>query len=158
MGEIVAILGAGTGIGGTATEALGAAQEGEAEKASAVYNARLAKIQTNAQIRRQSVIQRRVRSQNVVRVAKSGVRLEGSPLEALVRSAFDQEKQIQDTLRAGTAASKLFRAQGKMGLIASRYKIAGSVFRGFGGMLGGQAGGFASTGSGGSSGTGGSTS
>lgn len=152
MGEIAMIASAASTIGGTATEALGAKYEGEAQKASALYNARAAMIQAREQsdaIRTQG---RQVAAQNITRIAKSGVRLEGSPLAVLAENAFRTEKQALNALRTGKAIDTLYRMEGRQAIIASRFKIAQAVFRGLGSATGGSAQGFAFGGSGGSGG------
>lgn len=161
MGELAALLGSAAGIGGTAIDAIGAAYEGEATKAAAVYNAKLSKAQAAAQAEKVRSDASRIRGENIVRVAKSGVRMEGSALQVMTRNAYQTEKQAQTILRAGKAAASLYRMEGEAALTASRFRVASAVMRGLGSMaspasggLGALGGGAGGAGSGGGSGGG----
>lgn len=135
MGVAAAALGlmaVGTGI-----SVIGSLQEGEAAHAAALYNARLATMQANEEADRTRLIGRRRASLNVTRVAKSGVRLEGSPLAVLADNAYQIERQAQSQFRAGRAASILYRMQGRQARVASRYEAASSILTGAGSAIGG---------------------
>ncbi len=148
MGEVAALLGGASGVGGTVVEAMGAQYEGEAAKASASYNARLAMAQARARAEKIRADAKRVRGDNIVRTAKSGVRMEGSALKTLTENAFKTEKAALNELRAGRAAADLYHAEGQMAIEASRFRVASTVLKGLG-NLGGAAGGLGGVGAGG---------
>lgn len=140
MGEVAALLGGASGVGGTAVEAIGAKFEGDAAKASASYNARLSMAQARAQAEKVRADAKRVRGENIVRVAKSGVRMEGSALKTLADNAFKTEKQAINVMRAGRAAADLYHAEGQMAVEASRLRVASTVLKGLGNLGGSAAG------------------
>ena len=136
MGEMAALLGAASSAGGAIIGTLGAKYEGEATKAASVYNARVAMAQARANAEKIRADAARARGKNIVNVAKSGVRMEGSALSVLTQNAFDSEKQALNVMRAGRAASNLYRMEGKQALIASRFKMASSALSGLSGIGG----------------------
>lgn len=149
MGELAALAGMAANVGGTAIEAIGARYEGQAAQASAKYNARAASMQAREQSEAVRSQARQIRGENITRVAKSGVRMEGSPLEVLANNAYRAEKQAQNIMRTGKALDTLYRMEGRQAIVASRFKIAQAVFRGVGSALGGSGGSFAFGGQGG---------
>lgn len=149
MGEVAALLGGASGVGGAAVEALGALYEGEATQAAAAYNAKVSMAQARAQAEKLRADARRVRGENIVRVAKSGVRMEGSALATLTENAFNSEKQALNSLRAGRAAADLYRMEGQAALTASRFRVASTVLKGLGNLGGAAAGGLGGMGGGG---------
>lgn len=85
--------------------------QADAEQSAALYNEQLTRIAMNEEIQRRTTMARRIRSSNVVATAKSGVRLEGSILDALVESEYQQTLEIQRIRRAGLAQARLLRMQ-----------------------------------------------
>lgn len=140
MGEVAALLGGASGVGGAAIEAIGAKFEGDATKAATSYNARLSMAQARAQAEKIRSDARRVQGENIVRTAKSGVRMEGSALKVLTDNAFKTEKQALNALRAGRAAADLFHMEGQTALTASRFRVASTVLKGLGNVGGSAAG------------------
>lgn len=125
---------------GTAMSVAGARQEGEAAKAAASYNARISVAQAREQAEKVRADAKLVRGENIVRVAKSGVRMEGSALATLTKNAFNADKQALNVLRAGRAAANLFHMEGQSAMTASRYRMASAALSGLGkvgGMYGG---------------------
>lgn len=124
-------------LAGTALSAKGEQQQAEAAHDAAIYNARLAKMQANEEaerIRETSAITQGI---NVTRVAKSGVRLEGSPLDVLVSNSFQQARQANNAIRAGEAYSRLARMEAKNATEAGQYAVGSSVLQGVGSYFGG---------------------
>lgn len=136
MGELAAAVGMASTAGGSLMEFMGAQYEGEATKAAALYNARAAQMQAREQAEAIRSERRQIASLNVTRVAKSGVRLEGSPLSVLAENAYRAEKQALNVLRTGKAISTLYRMEGRQAIIASRFRMAQAVFRGLGSATG----------------------
>ena len=118
-------------------EAQGAAKEAEATRDAARYNARVAMIQAREaaeSVRSQSRV---IRSQNITRVAKSGVRMQGSPIAVLAENAYRAERAAQNAMRAGNATAELYRFQGNAAMEAGRYRIASAALRGAGSLANG---------------------
>lgn len=136
MGVVGGLLAGALIVGGTAMSVTGSLQEGAAAKASARYNARAATQEAAENADRTRQLARRRRSLNIVRVAKSGVRLSGSPLLVMAENAYETEKQAQAYIRAGQAASMLYRLQGRAGVKASAFSAASSGLTGLGSLIG----------------------
>lgn len=117
---------------GTATSAVGAYRQGEAGRQSARFNRRVNAIQTGQQLEQMVTGQRRQRAENVTRVAKSGVRLTGSPLAVLANNEYLAEKQRQRVQYAGTLRDELYRMSGRSSRAAGRVGIASEVIGGAG--------------------------
>lgn len=141
---------------GAALQAQGTQQAGEAEKQANDFNARAALDDSNAAADRTRVIGRRIASLNVTRVAKSGVEMQGSPLELLAANAGEVELEALRQQRAGKIAAELYRATGRNALTAANTaaisQLIGGAAQGiysFGGGVSRQgiAGGFGATGS-----------
>lgn len=146
------VVAAGLMVAGAASEASGAYYEGKAAQAAANYNAKVAKIQARLAAEKVRSDAAMIRSENIVRVAKSGVRMEGSPLSVLARNAFNSEKQALSALRAGRAQYDLLKMQGKDAKAAGISNMNTSLIRGAANAASLDSGGLLNRGSGGSSG------
>lgn len=124
------VVAAGLTVAGAASEASGAYYEGKAAQAAANYNAKVAKIQARLAAEKVRSDAAMIRSENVVRVAKSGVRMEGSPLSVLARNAFNSEKQALSALRAGRAQYDLLKMQGRDAKAAGISNMNTALLRG----------------------------
>ena len=123
-------------IGGSLLQGAGARQAAEGEEKRAKFNAKLAKregFREEARIRR---IGRIEAEDNVTRVAKSGVRLEGSPLEVLADNAAKVEEEALRARQAGLLSSELFRQQAKGFKTTSTLASVGGVLGALGGSSG----------------------
>ncbi len=120
---------------GTAMDASGSYYEGKAANAAAKFNAGELETQGRAQAEFSRLLSRRVRAANVTRVAKSGVRPEGSALDVIAENAFRAEKEAQNAFRAARTAATLQRLEGRNALSASRTKLTASLMRGVGSFV-----------------------
>lgn len=123
----IGLMGAGVG-----TQAVGIAKQSQAARKAARYNAEISKRQTGSQIDQMIGENNRQQSINVTRVAKSGVRLSGSPLYALAENINQQERQIQAVQQAGQMTQEAFRSEARNARIAGQVGIASSVLGGLG--------------------------
>lgn len=123
-------------LAGTAMSAVGAAREGEAAKNAANANARLAAMDAANESNRIARTAMMVRSQNITRIAKSGVEMSGSPLDVLVSNELEAKRQTDAIARSQRAYANIMHRQGQAAVEASRWAIAGSVLRGFGSAAG----------------------
>ena len=83
MGGLANSAALGLQAGGTITSAIGQHRAGKAAEKAARFNAEMVRRETDARFAQMVGEARRRRSSNIVRVAKSGVRLSGSPLAVL---------------------------------------------------------------------------
>ncbi len=106
---------------GTATKFIGQRQEAKAAEQAAEFNA---KIEENAAIKeelegreqrhRDRIAGKAFRSRQRARIAKSGVTLEGSPLELLAQSATNEQLAISDSLRATGISADISRGRAEI--------------------------------------------
>jgi hypothetical protein len=106
---------------------VGAQAEAEAAKNAAKFNARLATQEAAEKTARLRKIARREAAENVTRVAKSGVRLEGSPLEVLAANAANVEREAELIARENFIKQISAQAQAKSARMAAKLAVAGSV-------------------------------
>lgn len=123
---------------GTATSAVGQAQAGRAAARMGRFNASIMEQQTRDRIAAMSRQQTRQTATNITRVAKSGVRLSGSPLAAIVSNEYEAARQRDFVRRSGMLSAEISRTEGRNRLAASRMGVASSVLSGAG-QLGGLA-------------------
>lgn len=128
MGQLAGLL----NVGGNVMGGIGQQQSAVAEKKAAKFNAKLAKREGFREEGRIRAAGRREASFNVTRVAKSGVRLEGSPLEVLAENAAIVEFEALWARQAGLVASQMFRQRAKAAQQGESMAL-------FGGLLGGGA-------------------
>ena len=145
MGILGSILGGAGGIMG----GIGGAQAAKAQAQQADFNAKLAKRAGFDEEARVRSIGRREASENVTRVAKSGVRLEGSPLEVLSENASKVEAQALRARQAGLLAEAMFKQQEQGFQQASTMALVGGLLGGASSVAGGLAGGSGPSGGGG---------
>lgn len=122
-------------LAGGAMGAAGSAKSAAAANKAAKYNAQIEMDQAQQEVQRLSIQGRRMRSQNVVNVAKNGLRLQGSALDVLASNAFDIAQQQVNITRAAIMNARLLKLQGKAGVVAGRYAGAASVLSGAAGAL-----------------------
>ena len=116
----------GQALGGVVS-AVGAQAEAEAAKNAAKFNARLSTIEAAEQSERVRAIGRQEASNNVTRIAKSGVRIEGSPLEVMAENAANLERQLQNIERGNFIKQISAQAQAKSARTAAKLAVAGSI-------------------------------
>ena len=136
MGWVAAALTV-AGVAGTVVEGMGAAKEAEAAEDAAKYNARVAMIQARQAAESIYSQSRVIKSQNVTRIAKSGVRMQGSPLAVLAENEFKARRAAQRAMRTGNATAELYRMQADASRDAGRYGIASAALRGAGSLANG---------------------
>lgn len=106
---------------------IGTFMENEASQAAIKFN-----IQAAREVQREQGAQReaeseRVRSANVVAIAKSGVRREGSPAEVLAANAAEIARQQKLSRLATEAGIELMQYEKKMSNIGTGISIAGQL-------------------------------
>ena len=134
----------GQALGGVVS-AIGAQVEAEAAKNAAKFNARVSAMEAADEEYRVRKAGRQQASTNVTRVAKSGVRLEGSPLEVMAENASNVERQVHAIERQNYINQVSAQAQIKAARTSAKLAIAGSVVNtigsvaslGLGGAFGG---------------------
>lgn len=117
-------------IGGTLLSARGAEAEADATAWAAKYNANvaIANAQQSANaIRAQGQV---VRGRNIARVAKSGVRMEGSPLSVMAENAYSVERAAQNAMRVGEAQKRLYLMEADAARAAGKYRQASAWISG----------------------------
>lgn len=124
-------------LAGTALSASGEQKQAKAAHDAAIYNARLAKMQADQEARRVREVADINQGINITRIAKSGVRMEGSPLDVLVSNSFQAAKQANNIIRAGEAQSQLLRMEAKNATEAGKYAVGSTVLQGIGSAYGG---------------------
>lgn len=124
-------------LAGTAIQAKGAADEGEAQANAANANARLAKMDADNEQERIRRASRIVRSRNITRIAKSGVELSGSPLDVLFSNEMEAQRQVGAIARSQRAYESIQNKIADAARESARWRIAGSVISGAGSALGG---------------------
>lgn len=139
MGWVAAAL----AVAGAVVEAKGASEEAAAQTAAAKYNARTAIIQAREAANSTRSQARIISGYNVSRIAKSGVRMEGSPLSVMANNAYNAERAAQNAMRTGEAQKTLYLMQGDSARTAGQYGQASAFLRGAGSLAGGANTGFA---------------
>jgi|TARA_R110000822_G_scaffold107565_2_gene236435 hypothetical protein len=117
---------------GLVTSAFGQAQAGKAAEKAAKFNAEMSRRETSMAIEAQIRRSRLQRSTNITQVAKSGVRLSGSPLVEIAESQFQNIRQIGMIRDAGEIEAEIYKMRGDTARAASRMGIASSVLSGAG--------------------------
>lgn len=116
-----------SGIGGGIIQGIGAKAEAESAREAAIFNARLTIQQRDEELEFLDKRQRQKRGENRTRVAKSGVRLEGSPLEVLANNAAETERQKMNVIRRRAVEFDKFIIQSQNAKFAEKMAVAGSV-------------------------------
>ena len=124
-------------LAGTAVEAVGAYEQGQAVKQAANANARYVAMESAAEQERVHRMASRVQAENVTRIAKSGVTLSGSPLQVLATNARETSRQVNSMIRASVAQQNLLHREGQNAVEAARWKMASGILRGVGGGISG---------------------
>jgi len=110
-------------------------QQGQAAGAAAQYNARLAEIQGQVaenQLRRDA---RRTTGAIRARVAKTGARMEGTPLMVLAESEADAELDLLDQRWSTAQTARTYRQQGRQAVRESRVRAGTSLLTAAGNMF-----------------------
>jgi len=118
--------------GGTIGSAVGTFQQGKAAERAARFNAELIRRETNDRLEQAFATSRRRRAMNITRVAKSGVRLSGSPLAVLEQNEYQDAQQRDYIARSGRAGADLMRARGRNAMASARMGVASDVISGAG--------------------------
>lgn len=132
---------------GTAVNAYGQYQSGQAQKAAANYNARVQEAQAIQQdmenrenIRRERKAGQGLLSSQRQKLGASGVVIQtGSPLEVLGRTAGELELRAQDAARAGRSnlqyglsQAQMTKWEGKQAATAATLGATGTILQGAG--------------------------
>jgi hypothetical protein len=122
MGEAAGAIagGASMGLGGL-TSAIGQKMQAMQAEDAAKANARQIRWESQIQSENATLQQRRLQSFNTVRVAKSGVRMEGSPLEVLAYNAGMAERNLSLQARAANLMQQRYR------YMAQQAKLGGNI-------------------------------
>lgn len=132
MGDLAHPAVRGLMASGTISSAVGAHRQGEAARKAAEFNETLIRRETSERITQALSESRRRRASNVVRVAKSGVRLEGSPLAVIEDNEYQDARERMMIRESGAAAADLMRARGRMARASARFSVASEVVSGAG--------------------------
>ncbi len=132
MGAFAMPVALGLMASGTVTSAVGAHRQGKAEARAARFNAEQIRRETMGRLEQFHAEQRRMESSNITRVAKSGVRLSGSPLEVMENNRYQADLQAENLRFSGMVQSELQRMRGKSAENAARLGVASEVVGGAG--------------------------
>lgn len=127
MAHFVAIAAA---VAGGGLKAYGAKREGDRAKKIADYNAELERRrgeQRALAIRRKGV---RVKGRQASLIGKSGVQMQGSPLEVMAETAANVELDAIHTVLDAQATSRLDEKQGEAQKKASRVRAGAAILSG----------------------------
>lgn len=127
MADPFTILAVGSALLGGAQGASAPRQQGRATQQAAEFNAKLAEVRGAQQ---EGLLRRRSRRrQGAIRtaIAKSGVTLEGSPLQAMADSAAEAEIDALNARFDAMANARLFRMQGQQARRQARQPSASSL-------------------------------
>lgn len=129
-GFVIPAIALGTTLLGTAMQMRGQLEQGEAALKSANFNASLteqAGLQEEQLIRRSG---RRSESTMRASIAKSGVTMEGSPLEAIAQNAANFEIDALNTRYNSQMSARIERVTGQRQNRAARISAATTLFNG----------------------------
>lgn len=113
MGAFLDPLTMGFSTAGTVFKAQGAKANAEAIADASRYNASLAVLQGNQAAARLRRAARRAASSEAVRIAASGVQLEGSPMDRLIENVRERELEALDVQIAAKHEATLERTRAK---------------------------------------------
>ena len=122
----------GTMLAGTATQAYGQHVAGKATERAERINAALAKRDAEQSFNAFYTAQRRNEARNITRVAKSGVRLSGSPLAVLESNEYQASRQRQFALHSARIGSEFSRMRGEQARVQAGFGMASSILSGAG--------------------------
>lgn len=123
MGLIAAaLIGTGGVLGAT-----GAGLEGQATEQALKYNIKATRQQQLLEAEEMRTEAERIRSENVVAIAKSGVRRAGSPMEVLAGNAAETARKIALGKQASEAQVDLMQYQVKQSRIATGISVASQL-------------------------------
>ena len=129
-GVEIAIL--GTMAAGTAVSAAGAIQSSQAQAAAFEYQGEIARRQAEyAEARYRERSQRLLSSQRTA-IAKSGVTIEGTPLEVMTKTAEDAELDALAIRYGGITAQQAARFEAGSARTAGRYRAVSNLLTGAG--------------------------
>lgn len=122
MGEAAGAVMGGASMGlGALTSAIGQKMQAGQQEEAAKATARQIRWESQIESEALTTTQRRVSAVNITRTAKSGVRMEGSPLEVLAYNAGQAERNISIKARAANLLAQRYR------WMAQQAKLAGDV-------------------------------
>lgn len=132
MADPVSMLAVGTMVAGTAVSVAGQLAQGDAAEAMAKRQAELERrqgVQRERLIRKQG---ERAKGRLRAAVGKSGVTMEGSPMEALAESAMNIEMDALNARYGASEAATMALAQGDAQKSAAQLGAATSLLSGAG--------------------------
>ncbi len=114
-------------LGGGAMQAAGALQQGKAASASARFNMQVAEQQNR--LAQQDILREasRIRAQNRVTAAKSGVRMTGSPLEVAAYNAVQTAEIMRRQTHSTNIELALLRSRAQSAVAASRISAGAAI-------------------------------
>lgn len=139
MGDPVsalAVIGTTLAVGGSVMSAKGQLAQGEADLKTANFNAKLEEI---GGLQKSSLIRRRARRHKAsqrVAIAKAGVTVEGSPMDALAASAAESEVDAVNAIKEANLNAIMLRRGGRTAAKNAKYGAGASLLSGFGRAVG----------------------
>jgi len=113
MGVLLTSFGIGGQVASGIMRSRAAEQKGQAIADAALYNARLAEREGSEEYQRRHKAARKKIGSQVAQVGKSGVRLEGSPLEFIVQNAEELERDALNALVDAQSTAALDRSRAR---------------------------------------------
>lgn len=123
-------------VGGGIVGATGAGLEGQATEQALKYNIKANRQQQLLEAEEMRAEAERIRSENVVAIAKSGVRRAGSPTEVLAENAAETARKIALGRLTSEANIDLMRYQMKQSRVATGISVSSQLL-GAGGQAAG---------------------
>lgn len=136
MSQYLPLLLSGAQAGGSVLSASSEIQAGGAVAAAARYNAQLALLESQSSEATQRRGGQRYLAQKAANAGASGVRLEGTTLDALLRDAAELEVNAINTRRAGINTARLDRSQARAALSQSKTSSYATLLSGAGSAYG----------------------
>lgn len=117
---------------GTVSSAVGSYRQGEAAARAAEFNELMIRRETDQRISQALSESRRREATNRTRIAKSGVRPEGTALAVLDANEYEDHRQRMFIKYSGDAGAATARSQGRNARASARMGIASDVIGGAG--------------------------
>lgn len=115
-------------VGGSIIDTAGQVRGFKAEEQAARYNRDLALAEGAREEERIRSAAADRRSRNIVNVAKSGVRMEGSPLAVLAENAERAEREALEVRRSAQVVASLEDARRRNARLAGKTAITSGIF------------------------------
>lgn len=132
MGQFALPAAYGLTMGGAVTEGIGANLTAKAEAKAARFNAEVVRRESSQQLEKIYEDQRRQESRNIVAIAKSGVRVTGSPLDVLNENVRQTERAASMVKQRAALETELLESRAKFARKTGRFQIASSAIGGAG--------------------------